>query len=179
VFISDKENLSSSDAFTKYELNLSGNLRLYKTANLNYSAKGIYSDGAVPFQFMYNMPGNINSVSKDYSFRTLNVIESFGDRGATVHLLFNFGDEFFRLLNAPLLKNWNLLFSAHLNAGWVNVADPSKIPAGIYNTDYSKPLIEAGFGIGHLLFPFRLEFTWRLTHWNNNGFVISLNSISF
>lgn len=179
AFISNKESLGSSDEFNKYELNLNGNLRLYKTAFLNYAVKGIYSDGAVPFQYMFNLPGNINSISKDNSFRTLAVIESFGDRAVTAHLMFNFGDELFRTLNVPLLKNWNLLFTTHLNAGWIDVADASKIPAGINNVNYSQPLIEAGFGIGHMLFPFRLEFTWRITHWNDRGFVISLNSFSF
>jgi len=179
VFISDKSTLGSNEDFKKYEINLNGGLRVYKTAYLNYSAKGIFSEGALPFQYMYNLPGNINAVSKDNSFRTLRIIESFGDRAATLHLMLNFGDEFFRLLNVPLLKEWNLLFTTHLNAGWVDLTDASKVPAGINRVNYSKPLIEAGFGIGHLLFPFRLEFTWRLTHWNDNGFVISINSFSF
>lgn len=179
AFISDKPALGSSEDFKKYEANLNGNIRLYKTVNLLYSLKGIYSDGAVPFQYLYNLPGNIASVSKDYSFRTVRLHDVFGDRGAALHLLVNFGDEFFRMLNIPLLRDWNLLFSTHLNAGWVDLFDSSKVPAGIRNNLYTRPLIEAGFGIGHMLFPMKLEFTWRVTHAGSNGFVISLNSFTF
>ncbi len=179
AFISDKETLGSGEDFKKFDANISGNIRLYKTINALYSLRGIYSDGAVPFQFMYNLPGNISSVSKDYSFRTLRTHEAFGDRGAALHVLINFGDEFFRLLNVPLLKEWNLLFSTHLNAGWIDLFDGSKVPASITGSTFTKPLIEAGFGIGHMLFPMRLEFTWRVTHTGTNGFVISLNSFTF
>ena len=179
AFISSSKFLNSGEDFGIYELNMSGNLRAYKTAFLNYSFKGIYSDKAVPFQFLYNLPGNINGVSKDYSFRTLRMTESFGDRGATAHFLLNFGDEFFRLLNVPLLKDWQLLFSLHANAGWIDLKDNSKVPAAVKSNLFTKPLIEAGFGIGQMLFPFRVEFTWRLTHRNENSFIISLNSITF
>jgi hypothetical protein len=176
AFISDKNTLGSNDDFQIYGLNLNGNFRVYKTAYISYYAGGVLSKDAVPFQYLSNLPGNINSVSKDYSFRTLRVNETFGDRMATTHLMLNFGDEFFRLLNVPLLKNWQLLFSMHLNAGWIDLANSGKVPFGVKNSLYTKPLIEAGFGIGQLVFPFRLEFTWRLTQWNDNGFVISLNS---
>lgn len=178
AFISDKNMLGSSDNFRMYELNLSGNIRTYKTVYFNYSFKGIYSNDAVPFQFLYSLPGNINSVSKDYSFRTVRIIETFGDRAAVAHLVLNFGDEFFRLLNVPLLKKWQLLFSLHMNAGWIDLSNNSKVPMGLNNILYNKPLIEAGFGIGQMIIPFKLEFTWRVTQWNKNGFVISLNSNS-
>jgi hypothetical protein len=179
AFISNKSTLGSSDDFQMYELNLSGNIRTYKTASLNYSIKGIFSNEAVPYQLQYTLPGNLNGVSKDQSFRTLGINESFGDRAVIVQLNQNFGDEFFRLLNVPLLRDWNLLFSLHLNAGWIDLKDKDKIPLGINNTLYTKPLIEAGFGIGQMLFPFKLEFTWRLTQRNENNFIISLNSFSF
>jgi hypothetical protein len=179
IFISDKNTLGSSDDFKVYELNLSGNIRTYKTAFLNYSVKGIIADNAVPYQLQYTLPGNLNGVSKDQSFRTLRLNESFGDRAVIVQLTQNFGDEFFRLLNVPLLKEWNLLFSLHLNAGWIDLKNNSKVPVGINNKLFNKPLIEAGFGIGQMLFPFKLEFTWRLTQRNENSFVISLNSFTF
>jgi len=179
AFISDKKTLRSNEDFRMYELNLSGNIRVYKTAYLNYSAKGVISENAVPYQYMYTLPGNLNSVSKDNSFRTVNLNESFGDRAASAHLSLNFNDEFFRLLNAPLLKDLQLLFSIYANAGWIDSKDNSKTPAGINNILFKEPLIETGFGIGHLLVPFRLEFTWRLTHTNENGFAITLNSAAF
>lgn len=179
AFISDKNTLGSSSDFQIYELNLSGGIRTYKTSYLNYSVKGILSNNAVPFQMLYTLPGNLNGVSKDQSFRTLGINESFGDRALVVQINQNFGDEFFRLLNVPLLKDWNVLFSMHLNAGWIDLIDNSKTPLGIKNNIFTKPLIEAGFGIGHLLFPLKLEFTWRLTQRNENSFIISLNSFSF
>jgi hypothetical protein len=176
AFISDKNMFGSNDDFKIYGLNLSGNFRVYKTVFLGYYLGGNWSQDAVPFQYLNTLPGNINSVSKDYSFRTLRVMESFGDRVVTSHLTLNFGDEFFRILNVPLLRDWQLLFSMHLNAGWIDLANPGKVPAGIKNNLYTQPLVEAGFGIGQMLLPFRIEFTWRLTQWNGNGFAISLNS---
>ncbi len=179
AFISDKNTLGSSDDFRIYELNLSGNIRTYKTATLNYSVKGIFSENAVPYQLMYTLPGNLNGVSKDNSFRTLRLNESYGDRALVLHLSQNFGDEFFRLLNVPLLKEWNMLFSLHLNAGWIDLKEGGRMPLGMSNNLFNKPLVEVGFGIGQMLFPLKLEFTWRLTQRNENSFMINLNSFSF
>ena len=44
--------------------------------------------------------------------------------------------------------------------------------------EFIEPLFEAGFGIGHVLIPMKLEFTWRLNYREENGFVIAINSIA-
>jgi len=36
--------------------------------------------------------------------------------------------------------------------------------------------MEAGFGIGQILIPMKMEFTWKLNHFGYNNFVFSLNT---
>jgi len=74
--------------------------------------------------------------------------------------------------------------SVHFNAAFIETKAESKtiMPSinkygiGYSLTEFKKPFAEIGFGIGQALFPFRLEFTWKLNYFGNNNFVIGLNA---
>lgn len=175
---SSKSLLKSQLDFNKYELNLTGYLPSFKSASINFNLKGLYSNGPVPYQMMHALPGNIESVGKTNSFRTLGVGEAFGDKGAVLGVLYRFNDEIFKMLNIPLIEDLQLNLTAHLNIGWLEISDNSKQILQHQYYEFKKPLWEIGFGIGQILFPITLEFTWRLNHRDKNDFVISFNTFA-
>lgn len=176
ALFSDKSFLRSNLDFQYYELNLSGFLPLFKTTAFNFRIKGIGSNGEVPFQMMYALPGNIESVGKEYSFRTLGIGEVFGDNGIIFTAQYNLSDELFRMLQIPLLKDWNLILTTHFNAAFLKITEKSKQILPPQYVEYGKPIYELGFSIGQILFPITVEFTWRLNYKGKNNFVIGLNT---
>lgn len=69
--------------------------------------------------------------------------------------------------------------SVHFNAAYLEMTTKSKnlLPPSITSiTEFKKPFAEIGFGIGQQLFPFRLEFTWKLNYRGFNNFVFGINT---
>lgn len=170
--------LKSHLDYNRYELNFTGYLPSFKSASFNFALKGLYSNGPVPYQMMHALPGNIESVGKTNSFRTLGLGEAFGDKGAVLNVQHRFNDEIFKMLNIPFIEDLQLNLTAHLNIGWLEISDKSKLILQHQYYEYKKPLWEIGFGIGQILFPITLEFTWRLNHRYKNDFVISFNTFA-
>ena len=137
---------------------------------------GIYSPGGVPFQMMYALQGNINASGKRFSYRTLRIGEYFGDRVFSLKIQQDLGDELFRLSGIPILKDSQLQLGIHLNMALLDISEKSrKILNRPYKT-FKYPFYEAGFSIGHILFPLRLEFTWKLNHIDGNNFEWGVNA---
>ncbi|MDQ7818167.1 MAG: DUF5686 family protein [Melioribacteraceae bacterium] len=176
ALFSDQSALRSSLNFQMYEINFSGYLPSFKSTLFNFQLKGIYSDGPVPYQMMYSLPGNIESSGKAFSFRTLNIGEEFGDKGVVLMAQYNWNDELFRLLKIPYLKDWQLVLTTHFSAALLQISDKSKSILPHLFTEFKHPFYEIGFGIGQSLFPITLEFTWRLNYRGKNDFVIGLNT---
>lgn len=176
---SGRKYISSDLNFKRYNFGISGELNTYKWAYLYYKINGTYSDGTIPYQMLYAFSGNIDLVAQNNTFRTIGVDEYFGDRAVTIYLEHNFGSELFRRI--PIIKDLELQLSTYINAGWLDISDKSKrtIPAEVKYSTFRQPLYEAGFSIGHILFPFRFEFTWRLNHKENNPFVFGLSTPIF
>lgn len=163
-------------SFQMYEMNFSGYFPSFKSTLFNFQLKGFYSDGPVPYQMMYSLPGNIESSGKAFSFRTLNIGEEFGDKGVVLMAQYNWNDELFRLVKIPFLKDWQLILTTHFNAALLQISDKSKSILAHQFTEFKHPMYEIGFGIGQSLFPITLEFTWRLNYRSKNDFVIGLNT---
>jgi hypothetical protein len=146
-------------------------------------AKGFYSSSTIPYQFMRAIPGNVSSLGKDFSFRTINIFSSLGDHVFTITSQYQFNDEIFKMLRIPFIENARLRLDAHFNIAWLSILDESKIAnlASFQNNypQFIKPLFEIGFGIGHQIIPLKIEFTWRLNHREENSFVIGINSFAF
>ena len=181
-------SLVNSDVdFRLYKLSLNGFVPNYKSSDMNFILTGIYSDGKVPFQMMHALPGNIESVSQSFTMRTLRTGEVFGDRGIVLSVQQNFNDELFRLAGLTFLSDLQLMLTAHFNAALLEISPDSKtiLPLNLVNpelntlTEYKHPFYELGFGIGHPLFPFRFEFTWKLNYLGRNNFVFGVNSALF
>ncbi|MBI9072878.1 MAG: carboxypeptidase-like regulatory domain-containing protein [Melioribacteraceae bacterium] len=179
VLYSNSDLLKSNLDFTKYTLSFYGQLNSFKSANFNYRIKSIYSEGSIPFQMLYSLPGNIDGVSKNYSFRTLKLGEVFGDQIFEFNLEHNFNDELFRMAGLTFLTDWNFTLNTHFNAAVTKISSSSKNILPVEYIEYSKPFAEAGFSIGQVLFPFRLEFTWKLNHRGKNNFIIGINTPMF
>ncbi len=179
VTYSSKDLLKSDLDFTTYELRIRSFLRTFRSAFLNMRIYTMYNEGTLPYQNMYALPGNINLASKNYTFRTLRINEVFGERLVTLNLEHNFGSELFRMLNTPLLKDWEFTLNTFLNVAVSEVGQKSAELIPIDLKTFPHPFYEIGFGIGQGIFPIQLEFAWKLNYRGSNNFVVSINTFVF
>jgi len=182
AIISNKSKMTSNLDFQIYKLNLWASLNSFRSTSFRISALSHYSYGPIPFQLMYALPGNITGLGKDFTFRTLTIGKNVGDKALTITSQYSFNDELFKMAKIPLLKDLQLRLDAHFNVVWLTISDDSKeLNQNIFPgrmEEFIQPLFELGFGIGHILLPLKLEFTWRLNHREENSFVIAINSVA-
>lgn len=182
IVFSNKSKMASNLEFQIYKMDLFVNLNSFKSTKYKISAKGFYSTAAIPYQLMAALPGNITPLGKDFTFRTVNIFSSLGDRVFTITSQYQFNDELFKLFRIPILKDARLKLDAHFNVAWLSISKESQNLNTIsFQNSYPQfiePLYEIGFGIGHQLIPLKLEFTWRLNHMDENSFVIGINSVA-
>jgi hypothetical protein len=171
--------LSSDLDFTTYRLYVNNVTRTFRSTSLNIRLFGMYNDGTLPYQDMYALPGNINLLSKSFTFRTLRVNEIFGERVATLNLEYDFRDELFKLLNIPGFKDWEITLTAFFNSAVTEIGNKSAALLPVEIETFDKPFYEIGFGLGQGIIPFQLEFAWKLNYRGSNNFVISLNTFAF
>lgn len=180
---SNKSKMTSNLDFQIYSLNFFASINSFKSTKYIIEANGFYATNAIPFQMMTALPGNLLPLAKDETFRTINLFYYMSDRAFTVITQYRFNDELFKMLHIPLLKDWRIKLDAHFNIALTEISQASKqLNQFSFNNiykEFNKPLYEIGFGIGHQLIPLKIEFTWRLTHRNENSFVIGINSVTF
>ena len=176
---SNSSILNSGLDFKKYHFNISGGLNTFKVADLNFLLEGNFSNGTLPYQWLYSTPGNINLASKRFTFRTLNVNEVIGENTVNLFLEHNFRDELFKWSRIPGLRDWEIQLNTFFNSALSTVGNKTQDYIPFEAKVFKHPFYEAGFGIGHVLFPIQLEFAWRLNYRGENNFRISLNSFIF
>jgi hypothetical protein len=176
VLYSDKYILNSDLNSTVYKMNVNGIINTFNSGQLHFKIFGMYTNGTLPYQMLYSLPGNINSTSQDYSFRTLNLNEILGTRVATINIEHYFGDDLFRFSKIPGIKNWELQLTGFLNIAYTDVNDKSKAISPYVLQEFKHPFYEIGFGIGQVLFPIQLDFAWKLNYKGDNNFRIGINT---
>ncbi|MCX7874892.1 MAG: DUF5686 and carboxypeptidase regulatory-like domain-containing protein [Melioribacteraceae bacterium] len=181
AIFSNKEILKSDLNFETYRLNINGSFPLIESASTRFSIIGIKSTNAIPYQMLFALPGNIESGSQSFTFRTLRTREVFGDKVIMLSVENNLNDELFRLLGLSFLIDWQMNFSIHFNTSYIEASQQSKniLPTNVLTnkiSEFKKPFAEIGFGLGQQLFPFRIEFTWKLNYKGLNNFVIGINT---
>lgn len=181
AIFSNKEFLKSNLDFEIYKANINGSLPLIASANSRFLFLAIKSSRAIPIQMLYALPGNIESGSQSFTFRTLRTGEIFGDKVLLLSLENNLNDELFRLFGLSFLIDWQMNLSVHFSSAIIEMSKQSKniLPLNILFkgvNEFKKPFAEIGFGIGQQLFPFRVEFTWKLNYRGNNNFVVGINT---
>ena len=179
VTYSNKGWLNSDLNFTTYRLHINSFLRTFRSASLNLKLFGVYNVGTLPYQDMFALPGNINLLSKSFTFRTLRIDEIFGERAATLNLDYNFRDELFKLFGVPGFKDWEITLNVFFNSAVTEIGSKSAALFPVEIKTFNKPFYEIGFGLGQGIIPLQLEFAWRLNHRGSNNFVISLNTFAF
>lgn len=182
VTISSSEIFKSNLDYQTYRIQLNGNFPTFASARMNLTITSQFSKGNVPYQMLFALPGNIEGIGQSYTFRTLKTGEIFGDRAIVLSLEHNFTDEIFRFLHLNFLIDWQMNLTGHFNAGFIENSSDSKsiLPLDrngnpLQVEEFRTPFAEIGFGIGQVLFPFKLEFTWKLNHLNKNNIVFGLN----
>ena len=179
ISYSNKDLLNSGLNYTTYRLYIDNFTRSFRSTFINLELFGMYNVGTLPYQNMYALPGNLQWLSKPFSFRTLRVNEIFGERVATLFFEYNFRDEIFKLLKVPGLKDWEITLNFFFNSAVSEIGSES---AAILPTEvqtFNKPFYEIGFGIGQGIIPLDLEFAWKLNYRGSNNFVIAINSFVF
>jgi len=179
VIYSDKNTLKSEMDFKTYKANIYANIKSFNSTYATLRVNGEYTDGALPFQMLYALPGNLNAVSSGVSFRTLDVKEVIGDRVVTAHFEHNFRNELFRLSGIPYLKDSELQLNYFFNAAYSELGSKSRDIIPVNVKSFPHPFYETGFSIGHVMFPISIEFVWKLNYRDGNNFRISLNSAMF
>ena len=173
---SNSSLLKSSLYFTSYQIKSYGTINTFGSTALNFHMFGIYTDGKLPYQELYSLPGNINLTAQNFTFRTLNLNEILGDRVATLNLEENLGSELFRFLRIPGLKDWDIQLTAFLNIAYSDISFGSKSILITPVQSFRHPFYEIGFGIGQVLIPIELDFAWRLNYRGENNFRIGINT---
>jgi hypothetical protein len=179
ITYSNNDWLNSDLNFTTYRLYIDNFTRAFRSSFFNVKLFGMYNVGALPYQDMYALPGNINLLSKFYSFRTLKINEVFGERVATLNVEYNFRDEIFKLLKVPGFKDWEITLNVFFNSAITEIGDTSVALLPVEIKTFNKPFYEIGFGLGQGIIPLQLEFAWKLNYRGSNNFVISLNAFAF
>lgn len=176
--LSGKKTFGSEADFTIYTASLNTAFRLFRTHTLSVDIRGFYANNPLPFQMLQALPGNIDLSAQRGTFRTAGYHKVAGDQSAMVFLEYDFSDRLFKTLNVPLLKDMDIQFSAFLNGTITSLSDKNAIHRGKVK-EYARPFYEAGFTIGHLLFPVQLSFAWKLNQRDENNFRIGLTSFIF
>ncbi len=174
--ISNSSFLKSQMDFQVHTLAINSRVRSFSNTFFDLDIEGTLSNNAVPFQMMKALPGNLESLGKNNSFRTLSIGEVFGDKIATVFFDYNFGTDLWRMLNIYFLQDWQINLTGYINGAYVDVSNNSRSILSHDFRTFKNPFWEGGFGISHPLIPLQLEFTWKLNHRNGNNFVIGINT---
>ena len=175
ITYSNPDFLSSNLNFTKYEISAFTFIRTFKSASMNVRLYGRLTDGATPYQDLYALPGNIDVVFNSQTFRTLRVNEIVGDKIITLNFTHDFRDELFRAMNIAGLKNWEIMFSLIFNAALADITSETNTILTNPVKTFKHPFYEIGFALGQGLFPFKLEFMWKLNYRDGNNFRVGLN----
>jgi len=179
ITYSNTDWLGSDLGFTTYRFYVNNLTRTFRSTFLNINLFGMYNDGALPYQDMYALPGNINMLSKSFTFRTLRMNEVFGERAATLNIEYNFRDELFKLLKIPGFKDWEITLNLFFNSAVTEIGDESSALLPVEIKTFPHPFYEIGFGLGQGILPLQLEFAWKLNYRGSNNFVVSLNMFAF
>lgn len=184
ITFSGETTLSSDNyKFVEHQLKITSRINSIKSTSVDFNIASTSSNNAIPIQMLSALPGNIKSVGKDFTFRTLAYNEVFADNVITFTAQYNFGDYVFKLLQIPYVKDWQLLLSMHFNAAWTKLSSETRnLNQSIFikkPVEFHKPFAELGFAIGQILFPLKFEFTWKLNYFGKNNFVFGINSFVF
>ena len=159
-------------------MNINSSIKILTSSSLGFNLYGMYNEGTLPLQLLYSIPGNLNATAKDNTFRTLEFNEYFGDRVVTVYFEQFWGNDLFKIVKFPLLKDSDFTFNTFLNAAYSEIGEQSM---NILSRDlkiFSNPFYEIGFGIGHFLIPLRVEFSWKLNHKGDNNFRVGISTFA-
>ena len=179
ITYSNQDLLNSDLNYTTYKMYITNFTRSFRSTYFNIRLFGMYNVGTLPYQNMYALPGNLQWLSKPFTFRTLRVNEVFGERVAALYFEYDFHDEIFKLLKVPGLKDWEITLSIFFNSALSEIGNESQAILPREVKTFNKPFYEIGFGIGQGIIPMKLEFGWKLNYRGENNFIIALNSFLF
>lgn len=161
---------------TQYKINIFGRWALTRNTYLLFDIKGAHTNGTVAFQNLFALPGNLEYFSGDNTFRSLRLYDSAGDRFVTAFFNWRTRSELFRILGIDFLRKLEIEITPYFNFGLVAMSAESKSISPYPLNAFEKPLLETGLTLSQVMFPLAIDFGWRLTHRNENKFLITISS---
>lgn len=164
--------------FTKFVADISGEEYFGLFGVTRWSLSGGYSNKPLPFQHVFTVPGCITGLSEEHRFRTLQFRELGGDALATAYIEHTIGVRpFAAFRNVRFIETSMWEFVLFGGAAWSSMRQGTRSFLTEEMSVAKKPFFEVGIGLKGLMGVFRVDFAWRLNHFNGNGrnFFVGLN----
>ena len=85
VIFSNADLLSSNLDYTTYQLRSRGFIRTFRSASLNFRLFGMLNEGALPYQDLYSLPGNIDYLSTPVFLESVMTDDVFDYNDGIIH----------------------------------------------------------------------------------------------
>ena len=125
--------------------------------------------GTVPYPLLEIAPGNQTLISDQYAYNLMNYYEFINDEYVSVFYTHHFDGLFFN--HVPLLRKLKWREVIHTKGIIGDLTDKnahfSKFPS--YSYSLNKPYFELGAGIENIFKIARIDFIWRLNHFDHPG----------
>lgn len=125
--------------------------------------------GTVPYPLLEIAPGNQTLISDQYAYNLMNYYEFINDEYVSVFYTHHFDGLFFN--HVPFLRKlkWREVIHAKGIIGNISDANANFSIFPPYSYSLSKPYFEAGVGIENIFKIARIDFIWRLNHFDHPG----------
>lgn len=180
IRIFDDKYLRSQKSFNIFEFNTNYVYRFSNGITAYLFAETRIGSSGIPVQYFSSLPGIVNGLAKDYSFRNLKFAEYVGSKVYRGHFELNFKDKVFKNSLFSFLSWSDLFFSYSLSAGYTSLRKKEILAFNSFNfQNRKKPFVETGFSLWHPLFPVKFEFFWSVFGDSKTKFSFNINSIVY
>ena len=153
----------SAYSYTKISASVHDFIKISPYGSFSYKAYAGKINGALPFTFLENHPGNDIYYYNPSAFNLMNRFEYISDKYAGINVEHNFGSGLFRFIPLTRKLKWRQFWNA--KALWGSLSEENQAinnNTGLFKTLNGKTYVELGTGIDNIFKLLRLDFVWRL-----------------
>ncbi len=153
----------SAYSYTKIAAAVHDFIKISPYGSFSYKAYGGIINGALPFTFLENHPGNDIYYYNPGAFNLMNRFEYISDKYAGINMEHNIGSGLFRFIPLTRKLKWRQFWN--IKTLWGSLSQENQAinnSTGLFKTLNGKTYMELGTGIDNIFKIFRLDFVWRL-----------------
>lgn len=153
----------SAYSYTKIAASVHDFIKISPYGSFSYKAYGGIINGALPFTFLENHPGNDIYYYNHGAFNLMNRFEYISDKYAGINMEHNFGSGLFRFIPITRKLKWRQFWN--IKTLWGSLSQENQAinnSTGLFKTLNGKTYMELGTGIDNIFKILRLDFVWRL-----------------